>query len=79
MTKKDFTSFDEMIVDAITSLRERNGSSRQKIVKWIQENYKVGNAIEKNTTNALLAGSKNGKYLRYGDGASSPYKLAPPR
>jgi histone H1/5 len=34
--------YSEMVVAAIAALKERKGSSRQAILKYIQANYKVG-------------------------------------
>ncbi|CAG0896605.1 unnamed protein product [Cyprideis torosa] len=39
--------YSEMIVAAVKALKERNGSSRQAILKYIMANYKVGNDSKK--------------------------------
>lgn len=38
--------YKEMITAAIESLKERNGSSRQAIAKYIKENYNVGDSCD---------------------------------
>ena len=66
----------EMISAAITALKERNGSSRQAILKYITANYKVGDnanvhlklALKKGVTSGALAQPK-------GVGASGSFKL----
>lgn len=37
--------FAQMITEAITALKERNGSSRQAIKKYISKNYKVNEQL----------------------------------
>jgi len=39
------TKYIEMIAASIAALKERNGSSRQAIVKYIKANYKVGEVL----------------------------------
>ena len=38
----DYPKYAEMITAAIVALKERNGSSRQAIEKYVKANYKVG-------------------------------------
>ena len=45
--------YSEMIVAAITSTKERGGTSRQKILKYIGANYKVGDGFEAHARLAL--------------------------
>src|SRR6218665_2696422 len=42
-TPADHPKYSEMIRLALTSLKERGGSSRQAILKYILKNFKVGN------------------------------------
>merc|ERR1719474_2067330 len=67
--------YSEMIVAAINALKERNGSSRQAIVKYVKANYKVSDnadvhiklALKRMTTAGSLVHSK-------GVGASGSFK-----
>ena len=67
----------DMISAAIAALKERNGSSRQAIAKYISANYKVGDnpnvhlraALKRGVTTAALTQTK-------GTGASGSFKLA---
>lgn len=71
--------YSKMITDAITSLKERNGSSRQAIVKYILANFDVGK--DERTANnhvkmSLRASIKNGSLKQSkGVGASGSFKL----
>ena len=68
--------YSDMIKAAILALKERTGSSRQAIVKYIKENYKVGDnagvhvrtALKKMLTAKLLVQTK-------GTGASGSYHI----
>merc|ERR1719474_879566 len=68
--------YSEMIVAAINALKERNGSSRQAIVKYVKANYKVSDnadvhiklALKRMTTAGSLVHSK-------GVGASGSFKV----
>ncbi|KAJ7356105.1 hypothetical protein OS493_026484 [Desmophyllum pertusum] len=65
----------EMIVAAITALKERNGSSRQAIEKYIKANYKVGE-VGSHLKTALKRGAANGKLVHTkGVGASGSFKV----
>merc|ERR1711894_246290 len=71
--------YSEMIKQAITALKERGGSSRQAILKYICKNFKVGSDESKVNTHlklALRAGVKNNslKHAK-GSGASGSFKL----
>jgi hypothetical protein len=63
-----------MIKDALTSLKERGGSSRQAILKYIMANNKI--LVDEKTANnhlkmSLRAGVKNGTLTQSkGQGAS---------
>lgn len=39
-------TFASMIAAAVTALKERNGSSRQAILKYVLANYKLGDAVK---------------------------------
>ena len=71
--------YSEMIKQAISSLKERGGSSRQAILKYICKNFKVGNDESKVNTHlklALRAGVKNNSLKNSkGSGASGSFKL----
>lgn len=47
--------FVQMITEAITSLKDRSGSSRQALKKYITENYKVNEALFTKAFNRYLA------------------------
>ena len=72
----DHPKYSEMVVAAVTALKERGGSSRQKIIKYIEANYKVNDnnkvyikqALKKLVSNGMLVQSK-------GTGASGSFKL----
>lgn len=77
-TKKpaDHPTYKEMIVAAITTLKERNGSSRQAIVKYITANYKVGESSNSHVKQALkrLVAAKELTQTK-GTGASGSFKV----
>ena len=67
----------EMITAAITALKERTGSSRQAISKYIKGNYKVGDGSDVHVKNALKKGVTSGHLVQpKGTGASGSFKLA---
>jgi histone H1/5 len=75
--KSSHPSFFEMISEALKSLNERNGSSRQALLKFIISNYKVdgktGNQhLKLALKNAVKAGTL--KQMK-GIGASGSFKL----
>ena len=70
-----------MIQAAIAALKERNGSSRQAIIKYVMANYKVGNdqkPVNSRVKIALRNGSAKGvlKHVGKSTGASGSFKLA---
>ena len=66
----------EMIVAAITALKERTGSSRQAIVKYISANYKVGDNANTHIKLALKRGVTSGVLVQpKGTGASGSFKV----
>lgn len=67
----------EMITAAITALKERSGSSRQAIVKYIKANFKVAEAADVHVKLALKRGVSNGTLKQVkGAGASGSFKVA---
>ena len=69
----------DMIRTALESLKERGGSSRQAILKYIMANFKVGNdvnSINSHLKLALKSGVKKGALKQAkGTGASGSFKL----
>lgn len=76
-TKPTHPATKELVVNAITSLKERNGSSLQAIKKYIASNYKLDTDklapfIKKYLKNAVISG----KLIQTkGKGASGSFKL----
>jgi len=71
----DHPPYLEMIKAAILALKERNGSSRQAIEKYIKANYKVGE-VGPHLKMALKRGAASGKFLHTkGVGASGSFKV----
>lgn len=69
----------DMIQAAIAALKERKGSSRQAISKYISANYKVGNQSDVHLRSALKRGVAAGNLKQVsGNGASGSFKLPPP-
>ena len=67
----------EMIESAIGTLKERSGSSRQAILKYIGANYKVGENASTHVKLALKRGVTGGALKQVkGAGASGSFKLA---
>ena len=65
-----------MITAAITTLKERTGSSRQAIVKYIKANYKVGDNADVHVKLALKRGVASGALSQpKGTGASGSFKV----
>lgn len=68
--------FNDMVMETIATLRERRGSSRQKIVKFIGETYDVGVGYERQVNQALKRGVSRGTLLQVrGTGASGSFKI----
>ena len=75
-TPADHPPYSDMIKAAILALKERSGSSRQAIEKYIFANYKVADTGPHLKT-ALKKMTANGKLLQTkGVGASGSFKLA---
>ena len=69
--------YSDMIKQAISSLKERNGSSRQAIVKYIKANFKVSDGSDSHVKLALKRMVAGGDLLQpKGTGASGSFKLA---
>merc|ERR1711971_573655 len=65
-----------MITAAIGALKERSGSSRQAIVKYIKANYSVGDNADVQVKLALKRASTGGQLVHSkGVGASGSFKL----
>ena len=75
----DHPKYNVMIAAAIASLKERSGSSRQAVLKYVMANYKVGNEVTKinaRVKTALKAGVKAGTLKQAkGTGASGSFRL----
>jgi hypothetical protein len=75
----DHPKYSEMVHQALASLKERGGSSRQAILKYIMKNFKVGN--DENVVNthlkmSLRAGLKNASLKQSkGTGAAGSFRL----
>ncbi|XP_014673175.1 PREDICTED: histone H1-delta-like [Priapulus caudatus] len=71
--------YSEMVQSAITSLKERGGSSRQAIMKYIKAHYKVGNddkIINAHLKMCLKRGVTSGQLKQVkGTGASGSFRL----
>ena len=73
----DHPKYIDMITAAIAALKERSGSSRQAIVKYIRANYKVGDNAEVHIKMALKRGVASGALSQpKGTGASGSFKVA---
>jgi len=79
-TKKkqaDHPNYGDMIAAAIGALKERTGSSRQAILKYVTANYKVGDSASTHLKLALKRGVATGLFKQVkGAGASGSFKLA---
>ncbi|XP_064595774.1 histone H1-delta-like [Liolophura sinensis] len=70
--------YSEMLIAALKDLKERGGSSRSKILKYIVTNYKVGDEKTVNThlKLALKSGVQSGMLKQTkGTGATGSFKL----
>lgn len=78
-TKKpaEHPKYKDMITAAVESLKERNGSSRQAISKYVKANYKVGDSCDVHIKTELKRLVTNGDLVHTkGTGASGSFKLA---
>ncbi|KAG0301843.1 hypothetical protein BGZ97_002587, partial [Linnemannia gamsii] len=76
-TKKEseHPTYKEMIIAALVHLKERNGSSRQALKKYILGNYKVGENSDQHFNAAIKRGVEAGDFTQP-KGQSGPVKLA---
>merc|ERR1712212_1382375 len=71
--------YSEMIKQAVASLKERTGSSRQAIVKYVKANFKVSDGSDSHIKLALKRMVAGGDLVQVkGTGASGSFKLAKP-
>ena len=71
-------TYSSMIVDAIKALKERTGSSRQAIVKYIIANFKVGDNANVQVKLALKRAVAAGLIKQVkGTGASGSFRVVP--
>lgn len=72
----DHPKYSEMVAAAIVALKERNGSSRQAIYKFVKSNYNVGENCEIQIKAALKRGVTSGTLVQTkGAGASGSFKV----
>ena len=72
----DHPPYIDMIKAAIKALKERTGSSRQAIEKYIKANYKVGDSVGPHLKLALKRAAAKGTLVHTkGVGASGSFKL----
>ena len=72
----DHPKYIDMVKSAITCLKERNGSSRQAILKYINGNFKVTDTANVHVKLALKRGVTSGDLLQVkGTGASGSFKV----
>lgn len=72
-------SYPDMIKKAIKEMKDRKGSSRQAIIKYIRANFKISpnEHLDSLVRRCLVAGVKSGKLVQAkGTGASGSFKLA---
>ena len=76
--KAEHPTYREMISCALGAMKERKGTSRQKIQKYIVDTYKLDlSASNSHLKRALTSGVEKGAFLRTtGKGASGSFKLA---
>ena len=71
--------YSEMIKQAVSALKERGGSSRQAVLKYIVKNFNVGKdekVVNSHLKMALRAGVKNGSLKQAkGTGAAGSFRL----
>ncbi len=74
--------YSEMIKQALVALKERGGSSRQAVLKYIMANFNVGReeaSVNTHLKMALKAGVKNNSLKQSkGTGASGSFRLGAP-
>jgi len=73
--KAEHPTYREMISAAIVNLKERNGSSRQAIKKYIHANFKVADNADSFIRNTIKNCVEKGIFIQP-KGTSGPLKLA---
>jgi len=75
----DHPKYSEMIKEALTALKERGGSSRQALLKYLLKHYRLGGdekTVNSHLKLALRAGTKNGTLKQSkGSGASGSFRI----
>lgn len=75
----DHPKYGEMVHQALAALKERGGSSRQAVLKYIMQHFKVGgdeNVVNTHLKIALRAGVKNNSLKQSkGSGASGSFRI----
>lgn len=75
----DHPKYSEMIRQALTALKERGGSSRQAVLKYIMKNFKLGtdeSMVNTHLKLALKAGVKNASLKQSkGTGATGSFRI----
>lgn len=76
-TAASHPKYSDMIASALESLKEKKGSSRQAILKYVKANFTVGDNANVHIKQALKRGVTSGQ-LRHvkGSGASGSFLLA---
>ncbi|CAH3187207.1 unnamed protein product [Porites lobata] len=68
--------YAEMIIQALHALKDRNGSSRQAVDKYVKNHFKVGDKASHFIKMALKRGVENGQFINTkGSGASGSFKV----
>ena len=69
--------YADMIVAALSGMKERGGTSRQKIIKYICANYKVGNGFEVQVRLAIKRMLRAKQLIQVkGTGAAGSFRLS---
>ncbi|VEU20273.1 DEKNAAC101193 [Brettanomyces naardenensis] len=68
-------TYKDMIVSAVSGLKERNGSSRQALKKYIQSNFDVAAGNFDSQFNLAIKRGVSGDYFVQPKGPSGPIKL----
>ena len=69
--------YADMIIAALSGMKERGGTSRQKIIKFIGSNYKVGNGFEVQVRLAIKRMLKAKQLIQVkGTGAAGSFRLS---
>ena len=75
-TPSEHPPYEAMVCTALASMKNRKGSSRQAIAKYVKANYKVNASADRYIKNALKNLVGSGKLVQpTGSGASGSFKL----